>query len=61
LLRGEDLETLARELGVTDARLSGSRDQFRDGGEANLRAPESDVRNEETERLKSRVADLSMS
>ena len=31
LLRGEDLETLSRELGVTAATLSGWRDQFLDG------------------------------
>src|SRR5205807_8182385 len=50
LLRGEDLETLSRELGVTAATLSGWRDQFLDGGEANLRAREADVENEETQR-----------
>ena len=61
LLRGEDLETLSRELGVTAAILCGWRDQFLDGGEANLRAREADVENEETQRLKSLVADLSMS
>src|SRR2546428_11894365 len=61
LLRGEDLEPLSRELGVTAATLSGWRDQFLDGGEANLRAREADVENEETQRLKSLVADLSMS
>ena len=32
LLRGEDLETLSRELGVTAAALSGWRDQFLEGG-----------------------------
>src|SRR5256712_4961383 len=61
LLRGEDLEPLSRDLGVTAATLSGWRDQFLDGGEANLRAREADVENEETQRLKSLVADLSMS
>src|SRR2546427_705699 len=61
LLRGEDLETLSRELGVTAATLSGWRDQFLDGGEANLRAGKADVENEEPRRLKSLVADLSMS
>ena len=61
LLRGEDLEMLSRELGVTAATLSGWRDQFLDGGEANLKAREADVENEETQRLKSLVADLSMS
>jgi len=61
LLRGEDLETLSPELGVAAAPLSGSRDQFLEGGAANLRAREADVDNEETQRLKSLVADLSMS
>jgi transposase len=61
LLRGEDLETLSRELGVTAATLSGWREQSLVGMEANLKAREADVENEETQRLKSLVADLSMS
>jgi transposase len=61
LLRGEDLETLSRELGVTAATLSGWREQFLEGGAANLKARAADVDNEETQRLKSLVADLSMS
>jgi hypothetical protein len=61
LLRGEDIETLSRELGVTAATLSGWREQSLVGMEANLKAREVDVENEETQRLKSMVADLSMS
>ncbi len=61
LLRGEGLETLSRELGVTAATLSGRRDQFLEGGVANLKAREAEIDNEETQRLKSLVADLSMS
>src|SRR6266851_4217126 len=61
LLRCEDLETLSRELGVTAAALSGWREQFLEGGAANLKAREVAVDNEETQRLKSLVADLSMS
>ena len=61
LLRGEDLETLSRELGVIAATLSGWREQFLEGGAANLKAREAEVENEETQRLKSLVADLSMS
>ena len=61
LLRGEDIETLSRELGVTAATLSGWRGQSLIGMEANLKAREADVENEETQRLKSLVADLSMS
>src|SRR5450759_1272572 len=61
LLRGEDLETLSRELGLVAATLSHWRDQFLDGGEAKLKAREADAGNVETQRLKSLVADLSMS
>jgi len=61
LLRGEDIETLSRELGVTAATLSGWQEQSLIGMEANLKAREADVENEETQRLKSLVADLSMS
>ena len=61
LLHGEDLETLSRELGVTAATLSGWREQFLEGGAANLKAREVDVENEATQRLTSMVADLSMS
>ena len=58
---GEDLETLSRELGVTAATLSGWREQILEGGAANLKVREANVDNEETQRLKSLVADLSMS
>lgn len=61
LLRGEDIETLSRELGVTAATLSGWREQSLVGMEANLKAREADIENEETQRLKALVADLSMS
>ena len=61
LLRGEDLETLSRELGVTAATLSSWREQFLEGGAAHLKVREANVDNEETQRLKSLVADLSMS
>ena len=61
LLRGEDIETLSRELGVTAATLSGWREQSLVGMEVNLKARQADVENEETQRLKSLVADLSMS
>ena len=46
---------------MTAATLSRWRDQFLEGGAANLKAREADVDNEETQRLKSLVADLSMS
>src|SRR5260370_42350977 len=43
LLRGEDLETLSRELGMTAATLSGWRGQFLEGGAANVKTREGDV------------------
>jgi Transposase len=61
LLRGEDIETLSRQLGVTAATLSGWREQSLVGMEANRKAREADAEKEETQRLKSMVADLSMS
>jgi hypothetical protein len=61
LLRGEDLETLSRRNGVTAATISGWRDVFLAGGEAGLKSRETDVEDEEKQRLKSVVADLAMS
>ncbi len=61
LLRGEDLEALSRELGVTAATLSRWREQSLAGMEAHLKARDSEPQNQETQRLKSLVADLSMS
>ena len=43
LLRGEDMEMLSRELGVTAATLSGWREQFLASGLAGLKARETDV------------------
>jgi len=56
LLRGEDLETLSRKLGVT-RRTCPAADSFCMAAK-HLRALEADVENEETQRLKSLVADL---
>src|SRR5690242_6098040 len=42
LLRGEDLDTLSRQLGVTAATLSGWRDAFLDGGTAALKSRPTD-------------------
>ena len=39
LLRGEDLETVSRSLGVTAATLSGWREAFLAAGEAALESP----------------------
>ena len=60
LLRGEDLETLSRQLGVTAATLSGWRDGFLDGGTAAMKSRPADERDEEIARLRAKVGQLTM-
>jgi hypothetical protein len=60
LLRGEDLELVSRELGVTAAELSGWRDAFLAGGEASLKSRPADARDAEIGRLKEKVGELTM-
>ena len=58
LLRGEDLDMVSRSLDVTAATLSGWRDAFLDGGEANLATEPADGEKRESDRLKARLGDL---
>jgi transposase len=60
LLRGDDLELLSRELGVTAAELSGWREAFLAAGEASLKSRPADARDAEIGRLKEKVGDLTM-
>jgi transposase-like protein len=60
LLRGEDLEFLSRELGVTAATLSGWRDDFLVGGQAALKSRPADDRDDEIARLRAKVGELTM-
>ena len=60
LLRGEDLELLARQLGVTAADLSGWRGAFLAAGEVSLKTRPADARDDEIGRLKEKVGDLTM-
>lgn len=60
LLRGEDLDTLSRELGVVAATLSSWRDAFLDGGTAAMKSRPADDRDEEIARLRSKVGQLTM-
>ena len=55
LLRGEDLETVSRELGVTAATLTGWRDAFLAGGEAALTTRAATGEGLESERLKAKL------
>src|ERR1700709_74239 len=58
LLRGEDLDTVSRALGVTAATLSGWRDAFLDGGEATLASKPADGEERESDRLKARLGEM---
>jgi predicted RNase H-like nuclease (RuvC/YqgF family) len=60
LLRGEALELVSRELGVTAAELSGWRDRFLAGGEASLKSRLADARDAEIDRLQAKVGELTM-
>jgi transposase len=55
LLRGEDLETVSRELGVTAATLTGWHDAFLAAGEAALTTRAATGEELESERLKARL------
>ena len=58
LLRGEDLETVSRLLGVTAATLSGWRDAFLAAGEASLASRPAEGEQLERERLKARLGEM---
>ena len=60
LLRGEDLDTVSRDLGVTAARLSGWRDEFIAAGTASLKSRQPDSRDEELMRHKAMIGELTM-
>ncbi|MBX5484938.1 MAG: transposase [Myxococcaceae bacterium] len=60
LLKGEDLDTVSRELGVTAARLSEWREAFLAGAEANLKSREPTPADEENLRLKAKIGELTM-
>ncbi|UEX77261.1 IS3 family transposase [Spiribacter halobius] len=60
LLRGEDLDTLSRELGVTAACLSRWREGFLAGGEAGLKSRPGDGREQQVRELQARVGELTM-
>ena len=58
LLRGEDLETVSRSLGVTAATLSAWRDAFLAAGEASLSSRPADGEELESERLKAKLGEM---
>lgn len=60
ILRGEDLELVSRELGVTAADLSGWRDSFLAAGAASLKSRPEDGRDRELRAMKEKIGDLTM-
>ena len=60
LLRGEDLDLLSRELGVTGATLSGWRDAFLDAGLGALRSRKADGRDERIKVLERKLGQVAM-
>ena len=61
LLRGESLDSLARELGVTAATLAQWREAFLTGGQAALKSRLADERDDEIERLRAKVGEITNS
>lgn len=60
VLRGDDLDLVSREAGITAAKVSEWRDQFMASGQAGLKSRMTDGRDDELERLKALVGDLTM-
>lgn len=60
LLRGEALDALSRELGVTAATLAQWRDPFLPGGQAAVRSRPTAARDENVARLRAKIGELTM-
>jgi transposase-like protein len=60
VLRGEDLDALSRELGVTAGTIGHWRDQFLAGGQAAVKSRPTDERDDEVGRLRAKIGELTM-
>ena len=60
LLRGEGLESVSRELGITAARASHWRAQFLAAGQAGLKSRAPDARDDDHRRLQAKIGELLM-
>ena len=60
VLRGEDLDALSRELGVTAGTLAQWREQFLAGGQAAVKSRPADERDDEVGRLRAKIGELTM-
>ncbi len=59
-LRGDDLDALSRELGVTAGAIARWRDEFLAGGQAAVKGRPADARDDELGRLRAKVGELTM-
>jgi hypothetical protein len=59
-LRGEDLDALSRELGVTAGTIAHWRDRFLAGGQAAVKSRPADERGDELGRLRAKIGELTM-
>jgi transposase-like protein len=60
VLRGEALELVSRELGVTAADLSSWRDSFLEGGAASLKSRPQDDRDRELKAMREKTGEMTM-
>ncbi len=60
VLRGESLDAVSRSIGVTAGTLAGWRDQFLAGGESNLKSRPADERDDEIQRLRAKIGEITM-
>ena len=60
LVRGEDLEAVSRELGITAARASQWRDQFLAAGQAGLKSRATEALDEDHRQLQAKIGELLM-
>lgn len=60
VLRGEDLDALGRELGVTAGTITQWREQFLTSGQAGLKSRSADDREDELGRLRAKIGELTM-
>jgi transposase len=60
VLRGENLDALSRELGVTAGTIAHWRDQFLSGGQAAVQSRPADERDDELGRLRAKLGELTM-
>lgn len=60
VLRGETLDAVSRSLGVTAGTLAGWRDHFLAGGESSLKSRPADERDDEIQRLRAKIGEITM-